>query len=94
MSEMSTAEQAPAETPKALAPAAKPREKLVKIRLPRTRENQEDVFVSVNNRTWLIKRGADVEVPECVVEVLRNQELMLEECMLFESNARNAGRNK
>ena len=49
-------------------------EELVKIRVPRDRDNQDDVFVAVNGRTWLIKRGVDVEVPPCVVEVLRNQE--------------------
>ena len=49
-------------------------EKLVKIRITRARDNQDDVFVAVNGRTWLIKRGVDVEVPPCVVEVLRNQE--------------------
>lgn len=50
------------------------KEKLVKIRIPISRENSADVFVSVNERNWLIKRGVEVEVPECVVEVLRNQE--------------------
>jgi hypothetical protein len=35
-------------------------------------------------RTWLIKRGVEVEVPECVAEVLRHQEEMLEKMMLFE----------
>lgn len=49
-------------------------EKLVTIRLPLTRENQKDVFVRVNHRTWLIKRGETVQVPECVVEVLNNSE--------------------
>ena len=49
-------------------------EKLVRIRLPLTRDKQTDVFVRVNHRTWLIKRGVDVEVPECVAEVLRNSE--------------------
>ena len=49
-------------------------EKKVKIRIPLTRENSSDVFVGVNGRSWLIKRGVEVEVPECVVEVLRNQE--------------------
>lgn len=49
-------------------------EELVTIRIPRARDNQDDVFVAVNGRTWLIKRGVDVEVPPCVVEVLRNQE--------------------
>ena len=60
------------------------KEKLVKIRIPRTKADQEDVPVWVNNRSWLIKRGVEVEVPECVAEVLRHQEEMLEEIMLFE----------
>ena len=60
------------------------KEKLVKIRIPRTRADQEDVPVWVNNRSWLIKRGVEVEVPECVAEVLRHQEEMLENIMLFE----------
>ena len=58
--------------------------KMVTIRIPKTKERKDDVFVSVNMRTWLIKRGVEVEVPECVAEVLRHQEEMLEEIMLFE----------
>ena len=65
---------------------AEAKEKLVKIRIPRTKADQEDVFVSVNLRTFLIKRGVDVEVPECVAEVLRHQEEVLEEIMLFEDS--------
>ena len=42
--------------------ATKKKEKTVKIRLPRTREDHGDVFVSVNARTWLIQRGVEVEV--------------------------------
>ena len=61
-----------------------PKEKMVKIRIPRTKANQEDVFVSVNMRTWLIKRGVEVEVPECVAEVLRHSEEMLENIMHFD----------
>ena len=57
-------------------------EKLVKVRIPKMKANQEDVFVSVNERTWLIKRGVEVEVPECVAEVLRRQEEALESMML------------
>jgi len=79
-----------AETPvKAETPAVTeaPKEKMVKIRIPRTKADQEDVFVSVNLRTWLIKRGVEVEVPECVAEVLRHQEEALEEIMLFEEKA-------
>ena len=66
-----------------------PQEKLVKIRIPRTKANQEDVPVWVNERSWLIKRGVEVEVPECVAEVLRHQEEMLENIMLFEDAAQN-----
>ena len=62
------------------------KEKMVRIKIPRTKADQEDVFVSVNLRTFLIKRGVDVEVPECVFEVLRHQEEMLEEIMLFEDS--------
>lgn len=59
---------------KATAKPVEATEKKVKIRLPITRDQQDDVFVGVNGRTWLIKRGVEVEVPECVVEVLRLQE--------------------
>ena len=57
--------------------------KMVKIRIPRTKADQEDVFVSVNMETYLIKRGVEVEVPDYVAEVLRHQEEMLENIMLF-----------
>lgn len=63
-------------------------EKLIKIRLPKERRDQEDVFVGVNERTWLIKRGVEVEVPECVTEVLRDREMMLETIMEFEDAKR------
>ena len=61
--------------------------KMVKVRIPRTKADQEDVFVSVNNYTCIIKRGVEVEVPDYVAEVLRHQEEMLEEIMLFEDAA-------
>ena len=57
--------------------------KMVKVRIPRTKADQEDVFVSVNMETFLIKRGVEVEVPDYVAEVLRHQEEMLENIMLF-----------
>jgi len=60
-------------------------EKTVKIKLPRERREQEDVFVGVNERTWLIKRGVEVEVPQCVAEVLMNREQMLESIMAFQN---------
>ena len=60
---------------------ATPKEKLVKIRIPKFKANQEDVFVSVNERTWIVKRGVEVEVPECVAEVIRHSEEMRERNM-------------
>ena len=62
-------------------------EKTVKIKLPKERRDQEDVFVGVNERTWLIKRGVEVEVPQCVAEVLFNREHMLETIMAFQDAA-------
>lgn len=57
----------------------------VTVRLPRTSLEQEDVFVSVNNRTWLVKRGEPVAVPVQVAEVLRHQEQMLETILRFQA---------
>ena len=67
------------------------KEKIVKIRLPKIRKDQPDEFVGVNGRTWLIKRGVTVEVPECVAEVLQHKEEMLEQIEAYEEqNAREA----
>ena len=63
--------------------------KMVKVRIPRTKKDEEDVFVSVNLRTYIIKRGVEVEVPDFVAEVLRHQEEMLEEIMLFDDAVQN-----
>ena len=67
---------------------AEAKQKMVKIRIPRTKADQEDVFVSVNLRTYLIKRGVEVEVPDFVAEVLRHQEEVLEEIMLFDEKSK------
>lgn len=65
------------------------KEKMVKIKIPRNRKDEEDVFVSVNERTWLIKRGEYVEVPECVKEVIDQQERSLDEAYDFDSKVQN-----
>ena len=66
------------------------KEKMVKIRLPKTKADEDDERVWVNHRSWQIKRGVEVEVPECVAEVLRNKEMALEDIMLFkEANTNN-----
>ena len=64
-------------------------EKVVKIKLPRNRKEEDDLFVSVNERTWLIKRGIEVEVPECVANAIRDSELMQEEAYDFEKSNQN-----
>lgn len=64
------------------------KEKTVKIKLPRMKD-EPDMFVSVNERTWLIKRGVEVEVPECVAEVIRNGEAMQEEAYNFDESVKN-----
>lgn len=57
---------------------AKDTEKKVKIRLPLIpgAEKQEALFVGVNDREWVIPRGKEMEVPECVVEVINHSEEM------------------
>lgn len=57
--------------------------KKVKIRIPRTKADQEDKFVSVNMETFIVKRGVEVEVPYYVAEQLRHEEEALERIMLF-----------
>ena len=63
------------------------KQKMVKIKIPRTKADQEDVFVSVNNYTCIVKRGEYVEVPDFVAEVLEHQEEMLDKIMNFEAAA-------
>lgn len=65
------------------------KEKMVKIRIPKERGNDSDVYVSVNERSWLIKRGVEVEVPVCCAEVLRNQEIALEKADAYNDSVEN-----
>ena len=54
-------------------------EKMSKVFLPRGRKNEENfVIVSVNGRSYKIMKGVEVEVPECVAEVLENGRMMAE----------------
>lgn len=61
--------------------------KNVTIKLPLTRSERDDVFVGINGKTWLIKRGAEVEVPRNVAKVLQRKEKMLSIAMEFEAQA-------
>ncbi len=62
-------------------------EKKVKIKLPLTRSEKEDVFVGVNGKSWLIRRGEEVELPWYVAKVLERQEKMLSQALEFENTA-------
>ena len=70
------------------------KEKLVKVRIPITKGETGDEFVSVNNRTWQIQRGVEVEVPECVAEQLIHKQVMYEEAIRFEAALEQARKNK
>ena len=71
--------------------AKAPKEKKVKIRLPRLRKDQGDEIVGVNGKLYQIKVGVTVEVPESVAEVLQHREEMLETIQAFEdANAINS----
>lgn len=58
-------------------------EKMVTIKIDRHSKDEGDVFVSVNERTWQIKRGVYVEVPECVKEVIDNAQQAEEQALDF-----------
>lgn len=56
----------------------------VKIRLPLTKTEKDDVAVILNGKTYLIKRGVCVEVPAGVAEILQRKEEMLAIAMAYE----------
>lgn len=79
--------EAAAEPDKKNIPAATnayPGEKLVRIRIPHA-EDDGDVFVSVNDRNWYIKRGSEVEIPECAAEVLIRREERIADAINYEN---------
>ena len=59
--------------------------KKVKIKIPLTRTEKDDVYVAVNGKSFLIKRGEEVEVPDYVASVLRNKDKALAEAFEFEA---------
>ena len=62
-------------------------EKMVKVKIDLTRTERDDVYVALNGKTYLIKRGVEVEVPEGVAEILAHSEEMLTQAMEFEAQA-------
>ena len=62
--------------------------KMVTIKLPLTRTEKKDEYVAVNGRTFQIKRGEAVEVPDYVAEAIENSEAMLSISMAYEEKAK------
>jgi hypothetical protein len=70
-----------------MATTTEAKTKMVKIKLPLTRSEKDDEYVAVNGKSYLIKRGVTVEVPDFVAEVLQHKEDMLAQAMEFEAQA-------
>ena len=61
--------------------------KMVKIKLPLSRTEKDDVYVALNGKSYQIKRGKEVEVPVGVAEILQHRDEMLSQAMEFEAQA-------
>lgn len=59
----------------------------VKIKLPITRSEKDDVVVVLNGKSYLIKRGFEVEVPYGVAKILERKEKMLQIALAYEEAA-------
>lgn len=59
----------------------------VKIKLPLTRNETDDVEVILNGKIYLIQRGHEVEVPRGVAEILQHQEHSLSNAIAYEAKA-------
>lgn len=55
--------------------------KMVTIRLPKVKKDQEDLYVACNGERFIVKRGVEVEVPDYVAEIIRHSEEMREIAM-------------
>lgn len=67
-----------------------PETKKVKIKLPVLRgQKDQSVFVGVNDETYQIIRGQEVEVPEYVAEIIRNSERALDEADAYIASVAN-----
>lgn len=57
--------------------------KMVKIRLPRMRKDQNDVTVGINGKIYKIQRGVEVEVPEAVALEIERSERVRDKNLAF-----------
>lgn len=59
----------------------------IKVKIPLTKSEREDVTVYLNGKKYLIKRGHEVAIPIGVAEIIHNKEKMLAEAFDYEANA-------
>ena len=64
--------------------------KYVRIRLPLTRDQKEDMYVGLNGVGYLIKRGQEVDVPAGVAEIIQRSEEMLAQALEYEASVSKA----
>ena len=64
-------------------------EEKVIIKLPLSRMEKDDVYVGLNGRSFLIKRGEEVEVPVGVAEILARREDMIARALEYEMSSAN-----
>lgn len=55
---------------------------MVTVKLPLTKDQQDDVYVAVNGKGYQIKRGVAVQVPDYIAEVLERSEEMDQVAMM------------
>ena len=65
-------------------------EKMVRVTLTIINEHDMEQYVGINGRSWLIRRGEEVEVPECVAEVLKLSENQKREAYRYQQQAAKA----
>ncbi len=70
-----------------VAEPEEPKKVVIKLPLDRDPQKNAPVFVSVNEETYLIQRGVEVEVPDYVAEVLRQADTQTESAMRFIARA-------
>ena len=68
---------------------SKKAEELVTVKLPRI-PGEDTVYVSVSERSWLIKRGCEVQIPYCAYDVLRNAEIAEDIAIKYKESANKA----
>ncbi len=70
--------------------------KRVTVKLPRLQGQNaiQEEFFSVNGKNYRIKRGVEVEIPEEVAEVIRNNEMAEEYAMNYVEKLEKAKKDK